>query len=161
MSKPKVYLAKSNRANPELVNRVRQTLLNFDVEVVEFNGGKFSHAQMNNCEQLVVVPDLTNDIYDDNVIIGKGLYGQITEFINRKGEECIFIITDNKMTVSEIEDISIIDYDDYICHARVDFNLGGNDTLIESFDDIYGPIKGIVPVSVKTSKYYYLLIRKK
>lgn len=56
MKKMKVYLAKSNKANPDVVARVRQTLSNYNLEIVEFKGGTYSHKQLLECDQMVIVP---------------------------------------------------------------------------------------------------------
>ena len=74
----KVYLAKSNQSNPDDVQKVRKILNDSNCEIVEYTGGSFSHKPMLNCDMLVVIPDLNS--FDDDNIIGKGLYGQIEAF---------------------------------------------------------------------------------
>lgn len=92
----KVYLAKSNKANPNTVSKVRQTLSKFDIQVVEFTGGTYSNDLLLSCDELIVIPDIS-DSYDDgyywNCNIGKGLYEQIDAFRNKKNVDGFFIIT--------------------------------------------------------------------
>ena len=158
-TKPKVYLAKSNRANPELVSRVRQTLSKYDIEIVEFKGGQFSHKPMLECEQLVVVPDLSDE---ENIIIGKGLYEQIERFGNSRGFEYVLTITSDNMFLKELDDIDIIDYEDYVEYALLKFQSSwGSEYLKDVLDEI-----GYNPKSSNSSKTsgksnYYLLIGKK
>ena len=134
MSLPKVYLAKSNRANPDVVSRVRQALSKFPIQIVEYTGGQFSHAPMMECEQLVVVPDLE----DEEIVIGKGLYEQISKFGNNNGYEYVFVISEEDLTVKDVEQIDVIDYDDYVAFALIEFKRGNGDKLVSCFEDIYG-----------------------
>ena len=110
---PKVYLAKSNKANPDLVSKVRQNLSQFEVEIVEFTGGTYTHKPLLSCELLIVVPDLTNN----DIIIGKGLFEQINEFINYKDDENILIVTNFKnetIFVDMVDDMYVDDGNDYV-----------------------------------------------
>ena len=75
--KPKVYLAKSNASDPDLVANVRKYLLAREIELVEFSGGTYSHKQLNGCDYLVIVPSKP-DSY--STTIGKGLFEQIDYF---------------------------------------------------------------------------------
>jgi hypothetical protein len=159
MSLPKVYLAKSNRANPDLVSRVRQALSKFPIQIVEYTGGQFSHAPMMECEQLVVVPDLE----DEGVIIGKGLYEQISKFGNGKGFEYLFVIADEGLNFKDVEGLDIIDYDDYVSFAEIEFGRGNGDKLVSCFEDIYGVTAkdSLYPSPKSDSNYYHLIGRKK
>jgi hypothetical protein len=159
MSLPKVYLAKSNRANPDVVSRVRQALSKFPIQIVEYTGGQFSHAPMMECEQLVVVPDLE----DEGVIIGKGLYEQISKFGNGKGFEYLFVIADEGLNVKDVEGLDIIDYDDYVSFAEIEFGRGNGDKFVSCFEDIYGVTAkdSLYPSPKSDSNYYHLIGRKK
>jgi hypothetical protein len=152
-------LAKSNRANPDVVSRVRQALSKFPIQIVEYTGGQFSHAPMMECEQLVVVPDLE----DEGVIIGKGLYEQISKFGNNNGYEYVFVISEEDLTVKDIEQIDVIDYDDYVSFAEIEFGRGNGDKLVSCFEDIYGVTAkdSLYPSPKSDSNYYHLIGRKK
>ena len=159
MSLPKVYLAKSNRANPDVVSRVRQALSKFPIQIVEYTGGQFSHAPMMECEQLVVVPDLE----DEEIVIGKGLHEQINKFCRDKGDEYVFVITEEDLTVKEVVEIDIIDSDDYVAFAVIEFRRGNGIKLATCFEDIYGVTAtgSLYPSSKSDSNYYHLIGRKK
>jgi hypothetical protein len=159
MSLPKVYLAKSNRANPDVVSRVRQALSKFPIQIVEYTGGQFSHAPMMECEQLVVVPDLE----DEEIVIGKGLYEQISKFGNNNGYEYVFVISEEDLTVKDIEQIDVIDYDDYVAFALIEFSRGKGDKLVSCFEDIYSvtATDSLFPSQKSDSNYYHLIGRKK
>ena len=92
----KVYLAKSNKANPNTVSKVRQTLSKFNIQVVEFTGGTYSNDLLLSCDELIVIPDIS-ECYDDgyywNCSIGKGLYEQIDAFKAKKNVDGFFIVT--------------------------------------------------------------------
>lgn len=95
----RVYLAKSNRANPNLVSVVRQTLSKFNVQIVEFTGGYYTHDLLLSCDELYVIPDISEAYQDDynnfwSLSIGKGLYEQIQAFHNKVSNNDIFIVTD-------------------------------------------------------------------
>jgi hypothetical protein len=159
MSLPKVYLAKSNRANPDVVSRVRQALSKFPIQIVEYTGGQFSHAPMMECEQLVVVPDLE----DEEIVIGKGLYEQIGKFGWNNGYEYVFVISEEDLTVRDVEQIDVIDYDDYVAFALIEFKRGNGDKLVSCFEDIYGvtATDSLYPSPKSDSNYYHLIGRKK
>lgn len=159
MSLPKVYLAKSNRANPDVVSRVRQALSKFPIQIVEYTGGQFSHAPMMECEQLVVVPDLE----DEEIVIGKGLYEQISKFGNNNGYEYVFVISEEDLTVKDVEQIDVIDYDDYVAFALIEFRRGNGIKLVSCFEDIYvvTDTDSLYPSPKTNSSYYQLIGRKK
>lgn len=77
--KLKVYLAKSNECNPEVVAQVRAHLKTYNIDIVEFTGGMYSDKSLRDSEYLIVVPSLT-DIQITDYEIGKGLYTQIDTF---------------------------------------------------------------------------------
>lgn len=160
MALPKVYLAKSNRANPDVVSRVRQALSKFPIQIVEYTGGQFSHAPMMECEQLVVVPDLDGE----EIVIGKGLYEQISKFGNNNGYDYIFVISEEwDLTVRDVKQIDVIDYDDYVEFALIEFSSGKGDKLVSCFEDIY-VVKGtelLYPSPKTNSNHYQLIGRKK
>lgn len=156
---PKIYLAKSNRANPDLVSRVRQTLSNFDVEIVEFKGGKFSHKPMMECEQLVVIPDLSDD---EDIVIGKGLYDQIELFGNSKGFEYVLTITSDDMLLKELDDIDIVDYNNYVEYAILIFQSSwGKEYLKDALANLGYKQKKSNNLKTSVKSNYYLLINKK
>jgi hypothetical protein len=137
----KVYLAKSNKANPDLVSKVRQAMSKFNVQIVEFAGGTYSNDLLLSCSELIIIPDIS-ECYDDgyywNCSIGKGLYEQIDAFKAKKNTSGFFVITadddegvggyyyDNGVngrysSGGELEecDISIENEDDYVKYAYI------------------------------------------
>ena len=158
---PKVYLAKSNKANPDLVSKVRQNLTQFEVEIVEFTGGTYTHKPLLSCDLLIVVPDLTNS----DIIVGKGLYEQINEFSNDKGIEDILIVTkfNNEMIIVDmIDDAYVDDSRDYVNYGILSV-LGGEETLTDTLEDAYFYNKKTAKESIIKSvenKYQYLLIKR-
>jgi hypothetical protein len=159
MSIPKVYLAKSNKANPDVVSRVRQDLSKFDVEIVEFSGGTYTHKPLLECNLLIVVPDLTNDN-----IIGKGLYEQINLFSEKNDFEDVLVVTDfskNQIFVDLIEDLYVDDSNDYVNYGVLSVS-GGKEKLIDTLEDAYYyTMKRVSDSLVQTTEndYQYLLIK--
>lgn len=169
MKKMKVYLAKSNRANPEVVARVRQTLSNYNLEIVEFKGGTYSHKPLLECDQMVIVPEEV-DVCEDFTTIGKGLYEQIEAFSRKSlhNSDNIIVITSDDCGTSMIENTVEIDEDDYVNYAELYLSEDGC-SLKEILDDIVRdyymdsdePIYASESTSVrKTNSNYYLLIGK-
>lgn len=156
---PKVYLAKSNKANPDLVSKVRQNLSQFEVEIVEFTGGTYTHKPLLGCDLLIVVPDLTNS----DIFIGKGLYEQIDTFGN--ANEHILIVTnfnENKIFVDMVDDMWVDDSSDYVHYGFLSV-LGEEESLTDTLEDAYFyNKKSIKESSVKSTenKYQYLLIKR-
>jgi hypothetical protein len=67
------------------------------------------------------------------------------------------------LTYKELEQIEIIDSDDYIAYAVIEFRRGKGEKLITCFEDIYGvTTKGsLYPYTKLGSNYYHLIGRKK
>jgi hypothetical protein len=79
-----VYLAKSNRADPDRVSRVRKFLRKIDnVTVAEYIGGIYSRQMVKTADVLVVV---TGDEFKagEEVTLGRGLVDQIKDFRDSK-----------------------------------------------------------------------------
>lgn len=114
----KLYLAKSNKANPDDVMRVRQLFSRFEIEVVEFTGGTYSHKPLKECDYLLIIPNLkevkkTNS--ETYISLGKGLHEQI-KFFKSNGTD-LFIIhdtSDSDINMSVIADIDYGDPDNYV-----------------------------------------------
>jgi len=169
MKKLKVYLAKSNRANPDVVTRARQILSKFNLEIVEFKGGSYSHKQLLECDYLVVVPEGLNS---SEVSVGKGLYEQIKTFKrqkqNTKFEDVLFISEEN-CNINEILGLSIEDTDDYQNFGWVFLDYKFETESIEEVlrdivsDFYYGSgleiysNKTSKPLSTSKSNYYHLI----
>jgi hypothetical protein len=163
MSKAKVYLAKSNQANPNVVSDVRQTLSDYDVDIVEYTGGAFSHKAMLDCDFLVVVPVLCESWSEDGVTVGKGLYEQLTVWEDNKTSDGVSIILDEDLLVGEIHDINVIDSTDYIEYGIIEFNPRNADDFEDVLSD-FGLIKkakSSTYVSSNSDSEYYVLIGKK
>lgn len=164
----KVYLAKSNRSNPDDVAAVRRFLSEYknDIEVVEFKGGSYSHTDLLNCDLLLIVPDLTAYNKDENYIgLGKGLHEQIQVFQHHNNECDVLMVYDiNKDTVfvSGVEDLDVSDTDDYINYSFVIFDPSDGEPLNAVIDNRfdYQPIrnKNVNKNNTSYSDYMYLLI---
>jgi hypothetical protein len=124
--KSRVYLAKSNRANPNIVSNVRITLNNFDVDVIEYSGGQYSNVLLS-CDYLVVVPESTPNLTDlsSEISIGKGLYEQIESLL--RIIKNVFIILDENFEVGGVFHLNIINdefhenaqrHRQLLCHGR-------------------------------------------
>ena len=167
--KTKIYLAKSNRANPDDVSRIRSIIQKYpnDVELVEFKGGAYSHKSLMECDVLVVVPDLTNfeSCEDDCIPIGKGLHEQIEQFSRIKPNKCDILIVDTVTecwnSVMPLYDLEVADTDDYINYSLIvlDTENGKSDDLDDIIKNRF--VSGD-PEATQSNKneYLYLLIKK-
>jgi hypothetical protein len=144
MTGNKIYLAKSNRANPNLVSYVRQTLSKFGLEIVEYTGGLYSHDELKTCDFLVVVPDLSTD----TITLGKGLYEQIQSYVslyNKSFDEVILIteFSGGVINTNMIEHIHVRSSTDYINHSWIevsdeDYSAPLEDVLMDISSEVHG-----------------------
>lgn len=150
-------------ANPDNLIVVRKLLSQFDVEVVEFKGGNYSHDEMLNCDMLLVLPDLTTyDLFDDVVVIGKGLGSQLEEWYEHNSDNC-FIINDtselNDCSLQELDYLDELGESDYRNYARA-YLYSTNFSLIETLHN-NGFVKKTVSntSSVNNKNMKYILIK--
>ena len=156
----KVYLAKSNRANPDVVSSVRQIISKYNVEVVEFKGGAYSHKQLLECDMLIIVPSMDTLWREEGITLGKGLYEQINVFEEHSDIGMVMVVCDEELTVGEIENFWIENDDDYIDYGLIEFHENNNNELklIEHCDRIF--YKKIISSNSSLSSYYHLLVKK-
>jgi len=156
----KVYLAKSNRANPDVVSSVRQTLSKYDVEVVEFKGGTYSHKQLLDCDMMVIVPATDTIWREEGIILGKGLYEQLEAFEQHSDIGNVMVVCDELLTVGEIDSYWVGNERDYIDYGLIDFydNDGKEPTLVEHCNLMFNKKSGVS--SSSKSSYYHLLAKK-
>ena len=94
----KVYLSRSNAANPAVFSLVQQVIENLGHEIVTFNGEKYSKEPLLACDALVVVPsaDMLPGIMpnryktvltDNQPHVGKGQFEQCRDFALKHAEE--------------------------------------------------------------------------
>ena len=161
----KVYLAKSNRSNPDTVSRVRAMLSKYDVEVVEFTGGRYTHKPLLACDYLIIVPDLS-EAEDYDIPFGKGLVEQYEAFKNQnytcyKANSAV-INVDNRhsMTVAPIDEIECADPDDYVNYGYAILD-GSEEMNFEQYleEKLGYPVGDSTTTSSRLSKY--LLIGSK
>lgn len=180
MKKKKVYLAKSNHANPNKLISLRNQLKDLGVEIVEYKGGQYSNKALLECEYLIVLPsddkatielenELMSDInyYDGEEkvikVLGKGLYTQIEDFCNlTKYSDNVYIIFDESIPTLENDyqwfycgkhgEIDVYDEHDYINYGYSVLSSEKYDTTI---DDLFGGNK-----VQSTNQYMYLLAKR-
>lgn len=79
MSNGKIYLSKSNRANPDYVMLVRTHLEELGYEVLEHQGGDYDHNLMFEARYMVMVgQECPSKMNDGVVMVGKGQYNQMS-----------------------------------------------------------------------------------
>jgi hypothetical protein len=168
--KTKIYLSKSNRANPDDVSRIRSIIQQYqkDIELVEFKGGSYSHKDLLSCDMLLIIPDLTdfNSDYDDTIPIGKGIHEQIEAFrrVNKNKSDIIVVntVTENWNACAPLYDLDILDTDDYVNYSAIVLNTDPDTGRVDDLDDIIktrfvsGDSEG--SQTIKSNKYMYLLV---
>ena len=122
--KKKIYLAKSNRSNPDIVQKLRKQIKQEGFEVVEYTGGIFTHTPMLESDIILVVPDLSRYQYEcdfDTIDVGKGLFTQID--VASRDEQPIYIIRNDRLEFTKLENNDefgeITGYDDYINYGYI------------------------------------------
>ena len=112
----KIYLAKSNRCNPDTLFKVREELKKYDCIVMEYNGGAYTDVDMLSCDMLLI---LTEKFNHDVTIVGKGLYNQIVTF-NDKMNGLIFVLPHiSDKPLLKIERLSLRKMNDFVEYADV------------------------------------------
>ena len=163
MAKQKVYLSKSNASDPDEVMLVRKHLAKYDVEVVEFRGGNYSHAPMLECDVLLVLPPKNGLTPFGTVDIGRGQYEQInTWFIRRRVPSLmITVLSESEILVQSIEAYKLHaskdqNWQDYWGSIELmDFYIGLNLYLefkqecTEDLNSSYNPITTKYPQFIK------------
>lgn len=118
----KIYLAKSNKANPNIVMDVREKLSKYNLDVVEYSGGGYTHKDLKTCDYLIVIPDMKNvTLYNANkssVLIGNGLLEQIDVFSGQNSSQ-IGVILDSYLTIGLCNETTVIDSTDYINYGKL------------------------------------------
>lgn len=125
----KIYLAKSNQANPDDVYSVRKYLERFSdsIQIIEHNGGSYSNKELLTCDGLIIIPNLTDfEVDDSNVVIGKGLYQQMDDFEqkNKSTDEIWVVVNVNSERIigSGVYQCGNEDEDDYINYAELELD---------------------------------------
>lgn len=109
----KVYLSRSNAADPAVFSIVKKVIEDLGHDVVTFNGGEYSKEPLLSCQAIVVVPgaemlpslgryedDGVTKLIDDCPDVGKGQYEQCMDFAKTHAESF-----DKMGTTDEIDDI--------------------------------------------------------
>lgn len=169
-TKPKIYLAKSARSNPDHVSKVRAIISEYDVEIVEFTGGAYYHDDLLECDMLVVIPDLSSyDWLSQTQVLGKGLHSQIEVFKSEKnfglGYENILILDsvgvreNTNIYVRQPISLLVEDSDDYVEHSRAELSSTRLvlTTLLESEFDYHLMKKGGIGTSNGINRRYLLI----
>lgn len=87
MKKLKVYLAKSNRADFELVSRTRNHLKRFSqIELLEWTEGEYSNSDVHACDVIIFITENPASALGE-YRVGKGLYTQLVDFRDTHGAE--------------------------------------------------------------------------
>lgn len=166
MNKSKIYLAKSNKANPDDLISVRGLLSKYDVEVVEYKGGTFSHKPMLECDKLFILPDLSYYNEDEDILgIGKGLHQQIEEWKTYKDSEEVYMIVnpDDDYYLRRVIDLDIDDYDDYINYSIAVLDYNYTKTMVDYLNKTFFSVPKEIETSVgknSNNKYKYILCGK-
>jgi len=156
----KIYLAKSNQTNPDELLAVRAKLKEYNCEIVEYTGGRFSHTPMLESDILLVLPNLKK--FNDTNIIGKGLFSQIETFDDNTQKPMFVIFNidtdDDLIEIGTVEEMEVHDCLDYIEYGSVYIDPCG--PMTDTIEELLGlEVANHKPVS--TSKLNkYLLIGK-
>ena len=119
----KVYLAKSNRSDPEHYIYTRAALLKQGMEVLEYKGGQYSDHDMLSCDLMIVVPEAPTN----PVVLGKGLYLQADSFLKRNRPTYIVtyvsgIYGEVRVVPMKKESLSIRDNNDWTKYGTYKLN---------------------------------------
>ena len=143
----RIYLAKSNKANPDYLIKIRHFLNEFkNVKTLEYRGGSnYDSSDLISSDLLIVIPDLSNGVEDNKIVLGKGLYTQIEDFIDYQCADYVLIVSginkDGEIMVRNISEeddngdydgdfLKILDTGDYINFGTVRVDKFKDDSLL-------------------------------
>ena len=171
-----IYLAKSNRSNPDVVSAVRTILKKFGADIVEFTGGAYSNKPLLACDMLIVVPELSGDNDDDAeyLDVGKGLFGQIEAFRDKRNSgaghfnECDLMIVNyyhegtQELGIGTFDEFECAGEEDYVNYATIMFKDDTpTGTLSQILENRLGhPTENSTKGSSKRTRYRLLLTSK-
>lgn len=130
MTKINVYLAKSNRADPTMVSRVRTYLKNHlnILNLREFTGGQYTNSDLLACNYVVFILEPKTNV------LGKGLYQQIQDckinhipFTIMYTGENVFCIDNNKNY-----HLTLLEEDSFVNYAAIHFNVSSKFATTDS-----------------------------
>jgi hypothetical protein len=141
---------------------VRKTIKEFDVEIVEYSGGGYSHKPLLGCDMLVVIPELSNPDEDMQYVpLGKGLHEQITAFTNQNNKCDLLTVfeCDSLPLVAAFQELDVADTDDYVNYSFALLDDDESDTLQSVMENRCG--LPTTSTNVSSESRYRLLLTKK
>lgn len=113
----KIYLAKSNKANYDLVALTRKHLTALGHEIVEYNGGTYTTTDLEESEACVAILDQYSPT---EPIIGRGLFEQMNICLFKTAKTCVVVNADqiNEFTVHRVLDTKLIDSKNWVAYGR-------------------------------------------
>ena len=120
MINQKVYLSKSNRANPDYVSMVRVHLEDRGYEVVEHEGGEYDKKLLVQCKYMVMVGVEQPATHNDGIVkVGKGQYMQLKNRVFNRWANNLYFSHTNDVDGKEepvfrnVEPGKILDHDNW------------------------------------------------
>lgn len=113
----KIYLAKSNKANFDVVALTRKHLTALGHEIVEFNGGEYSSIPLEESDACVAIVDQYSAT---EPIIGRGLFEQMNICLFKTAKTCVVVNADqiNEFTVHRVLDTRLVDSKNWVAYGR-------------------------------------------
>jgi len=113
----KIYLAKSNKANYDVVALTRKHLTELGHEIVEFKGGDYSPLDLENSDACVAIVDQYSAT---EPIIGRGLFEQMNICLFKTAKTCVVVNADqiNEFIVHRVLDTKLIDSKNWVAYGR-------------------------------------------
>jgi hypothetical protein len=161
-----IYLAKSNRCNPDYLIKVRAILNEYsnNINIFEYNGGPYTHNDLEKCDILLIIPDLSSYNDDDSILLGKGLHEQIVHFNQGKKNSftdilIVLDVTASNIVITSVTSLDILDDCDYLNYSAAIL-----DEICDSLSDLLenrfvGLVDKDKPSWALDSEFKFLLIR--
>lgn len=136
----KIYLSKSNCANPDTVRRVKHLLDKYyKCPIIEFNGGTYgtnSNQQLMESDILLVVGPAKHAKYNTHKYVGKGQWSQIKDFSLEFSETEEDLYTSSSVLIDVLY-VAEPDITDDSCDIPV-YQLSSPYLLENNYTDCYG-----------------------
>ena len=146
MKKLKIYLAKSNRCDFELVSRTKNYLKRFSqIEVLEWVGGEYTNKDVHKCDVIIFITENPSS-HLGNYSVGKGLYTQLRDFCDTHNNhlEKTFVLNsiDQDIYLDNILDFRIEDSKSWVNYGVFETDgMAMNMWSLEAFPSKYYEFK--------------------
>ncbi len=135
MRKLKIYISKSKEGRFNDIMKLKGILENFNVEVLEFIGGKYSADKLLSADILLTLPPIRRNLF----YVDKGQYTELNEYTDKDFAHCFVVYpdettVDGELKLSQVTALNRVD--EHICNWKNNYGELHYDTEKLELEDI-------------------------